>query len=198
MMGQVETEEPNVLKIEEPQEQTLPKKKSFSTRSKVVIFFSLSSLFGLVAIFLSWPSVVGCGNRAKSSEGKTYVGSMNRGQQAFWVENQTFGTSIPALNLGVKTETTNYKYDLQSFEMVSYQYAVPKVDEAKSFVGAVFLVSENENKQSSQNTEPKQNATKELTTVPIVCESQEKGVKRKLLKPILQNGKPICAEGVAQ
>ena len=195
-MGQVETEESEALKIEEPQEQTLPKKKSFSTRSKVVIFFSLSSLVGLVAIFLSLPLFVGCGNRATSSEGKTYVGSMNKGQQAFWLEHQSFGSSIPALNLGVKTETTNYKYDLQSFEMVSYQYAVPKVDEAKSFVGAVFLVSEN--KPSSQNTEPKQNVKKELETVSIVCESQEKGVKRKLLKPILENGKPICGEGSAQ
>jgi type IV pilus assembly protein PilA len=42
-------------------------------------------------------------NKAKQSEAKQYVGSMNRAQQAKFAENGTFATSVDALGLGIKT-----------------------------------------------------------------------------------------------
>ena len=51
-------------------------------------------------------------NKAKQSEGKQYVDSMNRAQQAKFAENGTFSTSVDTLGLGIKTEITNYKYSV--------------------------------------------------------------------------------------
>jgi hypothetical protein len=49
-------------------------------------------------------------NKARESEAKTYVGSMNRGQQAFYLENDTFGADIGALQIGIPTTTGYYTY----------------------------------------------------------------------------------------
>ena len=202
MIRQVELNQPEIdpdLVADLPQDAvTLPKpKKPTRWILRLIIYGSLG--FGLIALVL--PSFMGCGNKAKSSEGKTYVGTMNRGQQAFWAEKQTFGRSIPVLDLGIKEETVNFKFEVQSFDLVSYQYGVPKTDEAKSFVGAVFVVPEKF--QTYQGSNQKENPTsattpstkQELTTVGILCESPKIGVTQKLPNPFLQNGIPTCAEG---
>jgi hypothetical protein len=164
---------------------------------RLIIYGSLG--LGLIALVL--PSFSGCGNKARSSEGRTYVGTMNRGQQAFWAEKQTFGRSIPVLELGIKEETDNFKFEVQSFKLVTYQYGVSKNDKAKSFVGAVFVVPEKSqtyqgsDQKENQTSESKPSAKKELTTVAILCESLKIGVKQKLPNPSLQSGTPTCAEG---
>ena len=43
-----------------------------------------------------------------------YISSMNKGQQASFVEKSVFTSSVKALGIGIKTETTNYKYSLVS------------------------------------------------------------------------------------
>lgn len=164
---------------------------------RLVIYGSLG--FGLIALAL--PSFSGCGNKARSSEGRTYVGSMNRAQQAFWSEKQTFGRSIPALELRIKEETDNFKFEVQSFELVTYQYGVAKNDKVKSFVGAVFVVPEKSQsyqgstQTANQTSESKPSIKKELTTISILCESPKIGIKMKMPNPTLQNGTPTCAEG---
>ena len=202
MIRQVELNQPELapdLVADPPQDtDALPKpKKPRRWVLRLIIYGSLG--LGIIALVLH--SLSGCGNKAMSSEGRTYVGTMNRGQQAFWAEKQTFGRSIPALELGIKEETDNFKFEVQSFELVTYQYGVSKNDMAKSFVGAVFVVPEKS--QTYQGSEQKENPTlatkastkKELTTVAILCESPKTGVKMKLPNPFLQNGNPTCAEG---
>jgi hypothetical protein len=126
---------------------------------------------------------------------------MGSAQQAFWLENGAFGRSLSALAIGIEEETDKYKYDLQSFGLVAYHYGVPKNDNLKNFVGAVFVVpekaqtSQNVNQQASPKSSTKPITKKELTTVTILCESPSLGVKTKLPKPSLENGIPKCAEG---
>jgi type IV pilus assembly protein PilA len=48
--------------------------------------------------------------KARQSEAKTYVGSMNRGQQAFYTENDAFTSSVDAMGVGIGTQTANYLY----------------------------------------------------------------------------------------
>jgi hypothetical protein len=48
--------------------------------------------------------------KARQSEAKTYVGSLNRGQQAFYTENDSFTSSIDAMGVGIATQTANYLY----------------------------------------------------------------------------------------
>ncbi len=202
MIRQVEPIHPELesdLAADLPQDTDAPPKpkKARRWRLRLLIYGSLG--FGLIALAL--PSFSGCGNKAKSSEGRTYVGSMNRGQQAFWDEKQTFGRSIPVLELGIKEETVNFKFEVQSFELVTYQYGVPKNDNVKSFVGAVFVVPEKpqtyqgSNQKENPTSDIKPSAKQELTTVAILCESPKTGVKMKLPNPSLQNGTPTCAEG---
>jgi hypothetical protein len=82
---------------------------------------------------------------------------------------------------------------VQSFNFVSYQYAIPKNDKAKSFVGAVFVLPDHT--QDIQVADKPQLVKQQLATFAILCESPKTGVKTKLPKPFLNNGKPTCAEG---
>jgi len=186
------------------QEDTAPQKQKKSGRS--LLFWSIYSLLGFGLLAISAPifltRIYGCGViKVRSFEGKTYVGSMNKIQQSLWLDNGAFGKSISDLSeIGIKEVTDSYKYEIQSFQLVSYQYAISQNDKAKSFVGAVFVLPENSQvfKGLNQQVEHPQDSTqavkKDLTTFTILCESPE-GVKTKLSKPFLDNGKPTCPEG---
>jgi type IV pilus assembly protein PilA len=171
-----------------PQDESPIQKPKKSKRSLLrwIVYggLGLGILALVIPAFLG--QTVGCGgNKARNAEGKTYVGSMNRAQQAFWLEKSAFANSIPALDMGIKEETSNFKYEIQRLPLVSYQYAIPKNDKVKGFVGAVFVVV----------PEDTQTEKKEITTVAILCESQGTGLQEKLSKPSFQNGKPACPEG---
>ena len=197
-----EVDEETSLLADLSQEDTAPQKQK---KPRQLFRWSIYGLLGIGLIAIGSIALLGssfsCGTKARSSEARTYVGSMGRAQQAFWLENGALGRSIPALEIGIKEETANYKYDLQSFELVAYHYGVPKNDDLKSFVSAVFVVPDRDKKLqgSNQQINPTSGSTpntkKELTTVTILCESSEIGVKQKLANPFLQNGTPTCAEG---
>lgn len=123
------------------------------------------------------------------SEAKQYVGSMNRAQQALFIEKSAFATSVNALGLGIKTETTNYKYSIRATNKAAFNYAVAKKKELKSYVGGVFLVP-------AKNFEP--NAAKEeITTTSVLCVSDFPGTI-KPAEPTYENGKIACAKGTTQ
>ena len=128
-------------------------------------------------------------NRAKESEAKMYVGYMNRAQQAIFIEKSSFATSVNALGLGIKTETTNYKYSLRATKKAGFNYGVSKQKELKSYVGGVFLVS-------AKIFEPK--AVKdEITTTSILCGADSSGTI-KPADPTYQNGKTACGKGTRE
>jgi len=66
-------------------------------------------IIGILAA-IALPSFLNQANKARESEAKTYVGSMNRGQQAFYLENDAFGADIAALQIGIPTTTGYYTY----------------------------------------------------------------------------------------
>jgi prepilin-type N-terminal cleavage/methylation domain-containing protein len=70
-------------------------------------------IIGILAA-IALPSFLNQANKAKQSEAKTYTGSMNRAQQAYYLENDTFVGSDPKefgqLGLGIAQQTVNYKY----------------------------------------------------------------------------------------
>jgi hypothetical protein len=117
-IGELDTE--NNLLADLPQEEfKSPKHKKY----RRLLRWSIYSLLGLGLIAIVAPAFLGsfsCGTKARSSEAKAYVGSMGKAQQAFWLENGVLGQSIPALAIGIKEETDNYRYDLQSFGLVAY------------------------------------------------------------------------------
>ncbi len=197
--------DPEIMPIAELiQEDVAIQKRQKPKRS--LLLWSIYSLLGfgllaiIVPIFLT--QIYGCGVvKVRSSEGRTYVGSMNKIQQSLWLDNGAFGKSISDLSeIGIKEVTDSYKYEIQSFQLVSYQYAISQNDKAKSFVGAVFVLPENPqvfqglNQQVEYPKDSTKAVKKDLTTFAILCESPE-GVKTKLSKPFLDNGKPTCPEG---
>jgi type IV pilus assembly protein PilA len=137
--------------------------------------------------------------KSKQSEAKQYVGSMNRAQQAKFAEDNAFASSVNALGLGIKTETTNYKYSTRATQTAAFNYAVAKKPELKSYFGGVFLIPIPANKLDP-------NARDEMTTVTILCETEKRPwfiVKRTdepdgPAQPIYQNGEVICGKGTTE
>ncbi|MBP0000463.1 MAG: type IV pilin-like G/H family protein [Cyanobacteria bacterium SID2] len=77
---------------------------------------------------------------ALESEGQTYIGAMARGQQAYFLENNKFSESIDELQLGLQSETENYKYEIAAVEdKTAYLTASAKQPELQSFSVLVYV-----------------------------------------------------------
>ncbi len=147
-------------------------------------------LMGIVVIgAIALPSPVGTARKARASEAKQYVGSMNRAHQALFIEKSAFATSVDALGLGIKTETKNYLYSVRATKQTAFHYGVSKQRQLESYVGGVFLVP-------VEKIEP--NAAKDgITTISILCEADSPGTI-KPAEPTYKNGKIACGKGTRQ
>ena len=143
-------------------------------------FISVPVVMILSAIALPYSDPSRCGGPL--SEAKQYVSSMNRAQQAKYAEDGAFSNSVNALNLGIKTQTTNYNYSTISTKNAAFSYGVARSNNLRSYVVAVFLVPVS------------QAANKQKTTVSIMCTANSPG-NIQPPDPILQNGNPVCAAG---
>lgn len=128
--------------------------------------FTLIELLVVIIIIgilsaIALPSFLNQANKAKQSEAKTYTGSMNRAQQAYYLENNSFTSSIGSLGLGIATQTVNYQYAavaLSGGSVVTNQATVNLTTAPlKSYVGGVEVAN--------------QAATSEATTIAILCEA---------------------------
>ena len=131
----------------------------------------------------------GGGCTPKTGEAIQYVGSMNRAQEALFIEKSAFATSVDALGLGIKTETTTFKYSIRATKKAAFNYAIAKEKSLQSYVGGVFLVP-------AKNFES--NAAKEkITTTSILCEADFSGTI-KPAEPTYENGKIACGKGTTK
>jgi hypothetical protein len=123
-------------------------------------------------------------SESDETEGKQYVGSMNKAQQAYYAENGEFTNSVPNLGLGIRTETANYRYSISTENKAAFNYGVSKQGKLKSFVGGVFLIGD---------------ATTEITTVRILCQTKTNGASTtKPANPINQNGTLVCGANTVE
>jgi len=147
-------------------------------------------LMGIVVIgAIALPSFLNSSCVSKQSENKQYVSAMNKAQQAVFIETSAFGTSFDALGIGIKTETTNFKYSIRATKEAAFNYAVAKDNYLKSYVGGVFIVPA---KKFEQNA-----AKEEKTTTSILCEADSPGTI-KPAEPTYENGKIACGKGTTQ
>lgn len=145
-----------------------------------LILFALSSPIVVVFVLPLFSSQAS----AKNIEAKQYTYSMNQAQQAKYAENGSFANSADALGIGIKTETTNYKYLVEATKNAAFNYAVPKVKGILGYVGGVFAVP---------STEP--NAAKnEMVTVAILCEAKTPSII-KPAHPYLVKRSLVCGDG---
>jgi len=113
--------------------------------------FTLIELLVVIIIIgilsaIALPAFLNQANKAKQSEGKQYVSSINKGQQAYYAENTRFGADVPSLGLGLKTATTNYNYTLDvATDSKATALASPTNTSAlKGYAGGVGLVTAGE------------------------------------------------------
>jgi uncharacterized membrane protein len=130
-------------------------------------------------------------NPVRQSEARTYVGSMNRAQQAFFLEKNYFAGNLAVLELGIQSETANYKYQtvvLNSTKAVQ-NIALTKNDGLLSYTGLVYVIE-----PSKTAVEPSNPL--EPYTVAILCESikpTRQMPPKFVLKPL-----PECPSGYKQ
>lgn len=143
----------------------------------IFVFYGLAIAGLISSLFFSGSSP----QKAKQSEAKQYVDSINKAQQAYFAEESVFRTSVEALGLGLKTETANYKYSVRVTKKAAFSYAVSKQKELKSYVGGVFVVSVKDGSSTRR----------------IFCQADSPGTINPL-PPRLQNGQLVCETGTTQ
>ena len=124
-------------------------------------------------------TLVECPGPSRQPEAKQNVGAMNRAQQAYFLENTEFADSIAAVGIGIKTQTPNYDYSIRATPLAAFHYAVSRKDTLKSYVSGVFLTSGDE-------------ATGEISTVGLVCETESRSTKRPV-EPVVRGNVVECA-----
>lgn len=147
------------------------KKDSGFTLIELLVVIIIIGILSAIAL----PAFLNQANKAKQSEAKTYVGSMNRAQQARYMEKGAFAGSAAAdfgsLGLGISQATTNYNYAIKdgggtaaagttpaSITTFVTNQAKPITNSIKAYIGGV---------QQGNVT-----ATSEATTLVVLCEAK--------------------------
>jgi len=120
-------------------------------------------IIGILAA-IALPAFLNQANKAKQSEGKISSGSVNRAQQAYYLEQAEFANNadFAKLGLGIKTQSGNYKFVIDgggkdsTAASVQAQPIKGKNDTVKAYIGGV---------NAGVLT-----GTKEATTLTVLCE----------------------------
>ena len=133
--------------------------------------FTLIELLVVIIIIgilsaIALPSFLNQANKAKQSEAKSIVGSMNRSQQAYFLEKNVFADKdqFGELGLGIPTQSTNYKYVIaeggkDKDEVTNQAQTVESKAPLKTYVGGVVVGTVE--------------GTGEATTLAILCEAED-------------------------
>jgi len=151
-------------------------------------------IIGILAA-IALPSFLNQAAKARQSEAKTYTGSMNRSQQAYFLEKQGFAPTLTTLSLGIPATTANYGYSTVGASKGTTGTNANAISEAKaldvnlkSYGGAVNLATPT--------------GTGEATTLAALCEAEKAVVNSGATQFVastnvtLSTGAaPVCATG---
>jgi type IV pilus assembly protein PilA len=122
-------------------------------------------IIGILAA-IALPSFLNQAAKARQSEAKTYVGSANRAQQAYYLEKQGFAPNLTDLSLGIPSTTTNYGYSTvgaskgnTGTNANAISIANPVGADLKTYGGAVNIATPT--------------GTGEATTLATLCEAEK-------------------------
>ena len=125
-------------------------------------------IIGILAA-IALPSFLNQAAKARQSEAKTYIGSANRTQQAYYLEKQQFATDLPSLALGIPATTDNYSYattgstrGASGTEANSLSRATPRATNLKAYAGAVNIAT-----PAGSNEATTLSAVAEATLAPV-------------------------------
>jgi len=108
-------------------------------------------IIGILAA-IALPSFLNQANKARLAEAKTYVVSMSRLQQAYYMEKGRFTDDINRLSLGTTTSTASYSYRIIAgdingsttpvqLDRIATNVAEPKSNAFKALVGVVGITA---------------------------------------------------------
>jgi prepilin-type N-terminal cleavage/methylation domain-containing protein len=136
--------------------------------------FTLIELLVVIIIIgilsaIALPSFLNQANKAKQSEAKTYIGSMNRAQQALYLEKGYFAKkeAFGDLGLGIASSTTNYVYSIDGGATKANEPGSSEVtnqaqqqqDALRAYIGGVNVGVVTD--------------TSEATTLAVLCEGKD-------------------------
>lgn len=110
-------------------------------------------IIGILAA-IALPAFLNQANRARQSEATTYVGSINRAQQAYRLESRTFANAIDLLGLGIQTQTEFYTYGATNatpgtaaavnndLDKTVFSSAFPRDTALLGYTGAVYTLQD--------------------------------------------------------
>ena len=156
--------------------------QNLSSKKKGNEGFTLIELLVVIIIIgilsaIALPSFLNQANKARQSEAKNAVGSMNRAQQAYYLENNnSFTTNLFDLALGIKEETDNYKYDITGDKPSDFvtNKGRARSKGLKSYAGITYTSTQTSNNVSEsitlanmcESNAPTPNAQNNGVTVP--------------------------------
>ncbi|MGB7520480.1 MAG: type IV pilin-like G/H family protein [Spirulinaceae cyanobacterium] len=136
--------------------------------------FTLIELLVVIIIIgilsaIALPAFLNQANKARASEAKTNIGSINRAQQAYILESPKFVTlqaNFGDLGLGIQTQTENFTYKIAAMTggvTAKAQPTTPATDTAvlKGYVGATVVGT------------TAGGGTGEATTLAQLCETKD-------------------------
>ena len=160
-------------------QQILSKKKDNEGFTLIELLVVIIIIGILSAIAL--PSFINQAAKAKQTEAKTTVSSINKGQQTRRIEQGTFATTIPDLSVGLNaTRTGNYDYILNATgNGTSATIAASALDTSsiKGYGGGVFILTTGDAPSIICQTNNVQGATTSGNLVPLTGTSCNTGMK---------------------
>ena len=128
--------------------------------------FTLIELLVVIIIIgilsaIALPSFLNQANKAKQSEAKQYVGTLNRVQQSYYLEKSAFATNLTDMANPVPSQTDNYLYEFKTATGNVSNYGLSQKDALKSYAGMVAI---------SVVT-----ASSDATTTAVLCEANKPG-----------------------
>ncbi|MTJ47258.1 type IV pilin-like G/H family protein [Dolichospermum sp. UHCC 0259] len=151
-------------------QQILSKKKDNEGFTLIELLVVIIIIGILSAIAL--PSFLNQAAKAKQSEAKTYVGSVNRAQQSYRIENTSFATTFDNLKIGIPSSTDFYTYTIPSADTTSTVVLATTKDpnSLKGFSGGVVILTSGQTEALACQTTGVQTATSvaapSLSTTP--------------------------------
>ncbi len=132
--------------------------------------FTLIELLVVIIIIgilsaIALPSFLNQANKAKQAEAKQYVGTLNRVQQAYYLEKSQFASDMVPLATPVPSQTANYNYTFTPAPTTNVvNYGTSRAAALKSYNGMVAI--------SVVTT------SSDATTTAVLCEANTPGASQ--------------------
>ena len=100
-------------------------------------------IIGILAA-IALPSLLSQTTKAKQAEARQNVGAMNRAQQAYYLEKQSFANNMGDLGVGIKSQSENFAYTIVNAGSQIVQnkaYAAPNKANLKAYTGVVYTTA---------------------------------------------------------